>query len=234
MTTSEPALKGYEEKTQPYYENSRLELLQFVPPGIRSVLDVGCGTGRFGEALQKDKQCEVWGVEPDPRAAQYAVDRLHRVTVELFTPELNLPLAFFDLICFNDVLEHMPMPEVALQHARKLLRPGGLILASVPNFRQFNNIWELIVLGNATYRESGIMDKTHLRIFTFKSIRLLFEESGYYVERIDGINSQFTRRLFNVFNFLTFGAVTDMQWLQVVIVARPNVEGVSSGPEVID
>jgi hypothetical protein len=115
----------------------------------------------------------------------------------------------------------MAVPEQALFHARTLLKPGGHILVSVPNFRQFNHLWDLVVHGRASYRKSGIMDKTHLRVFTFNSIVELLDQNKYAVVRIGGINPQFTRRLFWIINALTLGKIADMRWLQIVVLACP-------------
>lgn len=215
-------LPAYAEKGFGYYENERAELLGFVPPGVRRVLDVGCGAGRFAERLRRERGCEVWGIEPDTRIAPLARPRVAHLEVALFTPTLPLPAAHFDLICFNDVLEHMPQPELALQYARSLLAPSGRVLASVPNFRHFNNLWELVVHGRADYRESGVMDKTHLRIFTRHSVQKLFREQGYVIERAAGISPQFTRRLFHLFNCITLGRISDMRWLQIAVVAKSS------------
>lgn len=213
---------AYAAKDLGYFENARSELLPFVPANARRVLDIGCGAGRFGGMLRETRGCEVWGVEPEPRAAALAEAKLTRVLVGLFAPTLPLPEAQFDLVCFNDVLEHMPEPELALSAARRLLAPGGRVLASVPNFRHFNNLWELVVRGHATYRASGVMDKTHLRIFTMHSVRELFESCGYQVERVEGINAQHTWRPFRFFNAVTLGRIRDMRWLQIAVVARAS------------
>lgn len=227
---NKPALQGYDDKTPNYYENERRELLRFVPPAIKTVLDVGCGAGRFGQLLRETYGCHVWGIEPDPLAADKARTRLNRVSEALFTPDLELEPASFDLICFNDVLEHLALPEHALVQARTLLKPGGHILASVPNFRQFNHLWDLVVHGRASYRTSGIMDRTHLRLFTFDSFVELFAQNHYNVVRLGGINPQFTRRLFWIINALTLGKIADMRWLQIVVLACPSPPACSPEP----
>lgn len=210
----------YDSKPSGYFEWNRAELLPFIPAAPRKVLDVGCGTGAFSTLVKQQHNAEVWGVELNPDAAATARERLDKVFQAMFSPELNLPAAYFDVICFNDVLEHMPDPGSALRYARSLLAPDGRVTASLPNFRHFPNIWKLIVHKSARYENEGIMDRTHLRIFTKSSIAALFQEGGLEIERIEGINGHLVTRWFRILNALSLGSISDMRWLQFAVVAR--------------
>jgi 2-polyprenyl-3-methyl-5-hydroxy-6-metoxy-1,4-benzoquinol methylase len=172
---------GYESKPDDYFEHARFDMLPFVPATCKRVLDVGCGKGNFGEALKQSRKVEVWGLEPVASAAAEAATKLDRVIEGTFTPDADLPPASFDAIIFNDVLEHLMEPTEALQFAHKLLTPGGVIIASIPNIRQFQKVWELAVLGEWQYHDRGILDRTHLKLFTRKSIHAMFSESGFEV-----------------------------------------------------
>lgn len=178
---------AYKEKDEAYYAQDRSELLPFFSADAKSVLDVGCSTGRFGGLLKARFGVEVTGVEPHPESAQEAAQRLDTVVNDIFPPESHIFSGKFDVICFNDVLEHMAYPEVALRYAQELLSPQGRIIASIPNIQCYLVVKELIFNGDFRYRSSGILDKTHLRFFTKKSIIRLFEETGFQVEKIEGI-----------------------------------------------
>ncbi|MEO7192515.1 MAG: class I SAM-dependent methyltransferase [Vicinamibacterales bacterium] len=210
----------YESKGLDYFEQSRPEVRKYVPKAARRVLDVGCGAGTFGAAIAREQQAEVWGIEPNERASLRAAGRLYRVLNAPFGAGLGLPAGYFDAICFLDVLEHLPTPTEQLEYAKTLLAPGGRIVASIQNFRYFNNMWELLVRRSARYETQGIMDQTHLRIFTQSSIRLLFEEAGLIVEQLDGINPDRGGRKFALMNVLTLGWIADMRYLQFAVVAR--------------
>ena len=221
---------GYESKPEVYFDQARSEMLAFLPPGCQRVLDVGCGRGSFGALLKKNRAVEVWGIEPVAAAAAAAATKLDRVVEGIFTPETDLSAAHFDAIFFNDVLEHLMNPAEALQVAAKLLKPGGVVIASIPNIRHFQAQWEIVVRGEWRYRDCGIFDRTHLRFFTRKSILALFADSGFAVEKIEGINSFWSDasnprpprwRHFQIINALTFGAIADMKYLQFAVVARP-------------
>lgn len=106
---------------------------ELIPRGSRRrALDVGCGSG----ALMLDLMLAGWsidGVEPDPRAAEVA-RRLTGCTVhqeDLF--QAPLPLACFDLVVLNHVIEHLPDPEMALRRLTELLAPSGRLVLIYPN-----------------------------------------------------------------------------------------------------
>jgi 2-polyprenyl-3-methyl-5-hydroxy-6-metoxy-1,4-benzoquinol methylase len=152
---------GYDTKPADYFQCSRPEMLPFVPGHCRRVLDVGCAEGAFGESLKKSRGIEVWGVEPVKSAAAAAKTKLDRVIEGVFGPETALPEGTFDCILFNDVLEHMLAPEMALRYARDLLAPGGVVVASIPNIRNFPVLWELIVHARLEYRDCGVLGRVH-------------------------------------------------------------------------
>lgn len=165
-------------------------MLRFIPANVTSILDVGCSTGAFGrEVRQRIRSGRLVGVEPNSVAASEALSAFDAVHVGMF-PDVagELGSELFDVIFFNDVLEHMPQPENALKAASKLLAHGGVVVASIPNVRHISVLGPLLLQGDFRYRESGILDQTHLRFFTKKTIRRLFADSGWTVDRLEAIN----------------------------------------------
>ena len=219
--------RDYASKREEYFECPRPEMLEYVPSLSRRVLDVGCGTGSFGASLRKRTGCEVWGVESNAPSIPKAEENLDKVLHGYFGPELDLPSGYFDCVVFNDVLEHMPDPASALALARALLSCGGCVVASIPNVRHFPTVWKLVVGGEWEYKEFGILDKTHLRFFTRLSIRRLFQEAGFTIQRIDGISSFHSLapddsslwRRYYLFSWLPIPGIKDMRYQQFAIVA---------------
>jgi 2-polyprenyl-3-methyl-5-hydroxy-6-metoxy-1,4-benzoquinol methylase len=217
----------YESKVSEYFQEERHEMLKYVPQESRIILDVGCSSGTFGQILKSSRNIEVWGVELDRDSALDASQKLDKVINAAFSPDLNLPPKEFDCIVFNDVLEHLTDPWSALTYSKELLRDGGVIVSSIPNVRYFNNAWEFLVDKNWNYTDWGILDKTHLRFFTQKSILSMFDSLNYDIESIVGINPlnvlhpQHVRK-FGLLNKLLLNNIEDMNYLQFAVVARPK------------
>jgi len=230
MANKPPTELDYASKSWDYFTEPRPEMLGFVPTNCRRLLEVGCGTGTFGASIKKNRQIEVWGVEPFASAAVKAADKLDRVLTGPFDRETDLPGGAFDCIVFNDVLEHMAEPERALRYAKHLLAPGGTVVASIPNVRYFPVLWQLGVRGSWEYGDCGVLDRTHLRFFTKSSILKMFEDEGYGVRSISGIKpyggipnvSRYLWRTFRVANLILRGNLTDLKFLQFAIVAEPG------------
>jgi 2-polyprenyl-3-methyl-5-hydroxy-6-metoxy-1,4-benzoquinol methylase len=230
MSTTGTGPIGYDTKPEYYFEYARAEMLPFVPTDCRRVLDVGCGTGAFGQLLKQTRKIEVWGMEPVQSAATKASARLDRVINGPFNPETELPAGTFDCIVFNDVLEHMIAPDQALRYAKALLSQGGTIVASIPNVRFRKVLWDLVFHGRWEYVEGGVLDKTHLRFFTRSSILKMFQSEGYSLERICGINaygpSSGARKclwfLYQLVNALSLGRFDDLKFVQFAVVAKAS------------
>ncbi|MFC1795952.1 class I SAM-dependent methyltransferase [Pseudomonadota bacterium] len=219
------------QKSSPYYSQSRPEMLKFVPQSVKRILDVGCGSGRFGLAIREEfPDVELYGIEYDAEAAQEAGRIYDRVWPGDVCEILSLPeRADFDLIVFNDILEHIVDPWLCLELTRQLLVPGGQVLASIPNMRFWPILSDLFFQGDWRYRDAGVMDKTHLRFFTRKSIIGLFAQSGYDIVAIDGINKTWKKSVrWMVVNALSLGRFEDCVFPQFAVVATPASNPVES------
>jgi SAM-dependent methyltransferase len=216
-------------KAPEYYGRPRREMVPQVPTEARLILDVGCGAGAFGAGLKQEwsrqhRELEVWGVELDAAAAERAREVLDKVLIgDVADVVKDLPVGHFDAVILNDILEHVVAPEGLLAILRPLLRPGGCVVSSVPNVRHFPNVVNLAVHGRWEYTDEGILDRTHLRFFTRSSMIALFEEAGFAVESMVGINPTGSLK-FKLMNLLTLGRWSDMRYLQFAVRARVRGE----------
>ena len=152
----------------------------------KRVIDFGCATGYFAQFL-KQKGCYVVGVELNPEAAKIAEHHCDQVLVaDLdFTPILEiLRDQKFEVAVFGDVLEHLRDPWRVLEEVRQILQPDGYVVASIPNIAH-GAVRLSLLQGHFEYADLGLLDNTHLRFFTRKTVQELFERAGYTVDIID-------------------------------------------------
>jgi 2-polyprenyl-3-methyl-5-hydroxy-6-metoxy-1,4-benzoquinol methylase/glycosyltransferase involved in cell wall biosynthesis len=160
-------------------------ILARVPDGAE-VLDVGCSTGSFAVALKR-KGCRVTGIEINPRAAEVAQSRCDAVHVGDVASVLAsgvLPEGAFDVVVAADVLEHLVDPWSVVRALRRLVRPGGVMLASLPNVTHASVVLELC-RGRFPTGPEGLLDDTHLRFFGEASAVALFTQTGYAAAVVD-------------------------------------------------
>lgn len=176
------------EKFKPSYIGPRNDILKLIPCGIGRVLDVGCNIGTLGESIKRRNGAEVVGIELDEEVAKIAKLKLDKVIIgDIEEIELKnyYPFKYFDCIVFADVLEHLKDPWKVLNKLTKFLSEDGIVIASIPNIRHWDTIFNLVFKGYWPYRERGIHDKTHLRFFTLKNIRELFRSSNLEIIRLE-------------------------------------------------
>ena len=154
------------------------------------VLDVGCHTGILAEALKQQNNAKVVGIDTDAAALAIARTRMKDallINIEESGWETVLVTQGwknFDTILFGDVLEHTREPEAILRAAKKLLKPGGRIVVSIPNIANLR-VRIGLLFGRFAYADSGILDRTHLRFFTLSSGREMIERCGYRITETD-------------------------------------------------
>ena len=104
-------------------------------------------------------------------------------------------MEYFDVIVCNDVLEHLENPFEVLKHLKHNLSEDGILISSIPNIRYFKVLKKVLFNRDWDYEEHGVMDFTHLRFFTQKSIRKMYENLGYKILKHEGINKSKSLRL---------------------------------------
>jgi len=152
----------------------------------KRVLDLGCADGSFAMHLTQ-RQCDVVGIDVSPVAVEAARAYCTRAIVADLdgTPLSTLvePASFDAIVCAN-VLEHLRYPTRLLEEARAALRPGGFLIASIPNVAH-GAVRLKLLDGSFDYRELGILDDANLRFFTAKTVDELFLCAGYRVESME-------------------------------------------------
>ena len=164
-----------------YHGGCREEIVPLIPASTRRILDVGGGEGGFLNLLKLKLSCETHLSEYSATACEVARSRVDKIW-----PGDFLRTAFdekYDCITLLDVLEHTTWPSHWLKKSAGLLRPGGCIVASIPNVGHWSVLSDLLE-GRWDYAAAGIHCITHLRFFTRRGIEDLMDEAGLAISEI--------------------------------------------------
>lgn len=173
----------YQLKESPDSSHGRLyALLGSRPPS--KILDLGCSAGHLAERLQ-DLGHHVTGV--DRFESPEVTERLGAFVKADLDDGIPAEVGSgFDVVLAADVVEHLREPERLLRDAQDVLRPGGSLVVCVPNVSHWYPRFRTL-LGRFDYDQRGILDKTHLRFFTRRSIRRTLEREGFTVRRVEPV-----------------------------------------------
>jgi SAM-dependent methyltransferase len=181
---------GTHEGGDVYFNHERPELVALIPDGAGAVLDVGCGSGALGAAIRRERPgCAVTGIEwfeDAVRRARSRLDEVWRVDLNAFDTLPARPGAFDAIVC-GDVLEHLLDPERTLGVLRPYLAAGGRLVISIPNVRHWSVVFPLLVHDRWEYTDAGLLDRTHVHLFTITELALMLGRAGYRVDAIDSV-----------------------------------------------
>jgi methionine biosynthesis protein MetW len=159
-------------------------------PKNATVLDIGCATGFMGKYLREQKNCHVFGIEIRPQEREVAKKNLDGVLlVDVESPDFSIQLQKskfppkFDVILATSVIEHLKYPAQFLQTCQKLIKPQGILIVTTPNIAHWSMRLSLLK-GNFTYTEYGILDNTHLHLFTIPTFKKIFQENNYEIKEV--------------------------------------------------
>ncbi|MGH2915580.1 MAG: class I SAM-dependent methyltransferase [Solirubrobacteraceae bacterium] len=163
---------------------SALERIGALVPSKDGILDIGCGSGFVLELARGQGWHGARGVEPSSDAVAKASDSTRPLIVEdimragLFEPES------FDAVALFQVLDHMPDPGAVLEECRRVLRPGGVIMAFNHNVK---------ALSAALLRErSPIVDVEHTYLYSPVTMRRLFSDVGFAVVSVNAVRNTYS------------------------------------------
>lgn len=218
----------YTSKSASYFSTVRMDVISVLPHNPdQKIMEVGaggCDTLLF--IRENGLTAEVMGVElmalPGTNQQHPAIDKLQLIDIE--KENIDAPFNYFDVIICADVLEHLADPWLALEKIVRHLKPGGIVVASIPNIREIKTILQILVRGDFKYDVSGgVLDKTHLRFFCKKNMKQLLAGSNLQAEfckpnyLLRVVKSGRKRRIINL---LTLGLFTDLLTVQYILKAR--------------
>jgi 2-polyprenyl-3-methyl-5-hydroxy-6-metoxy-1,4-benzoquinol methylase len=194
----------------------------------QTVVDIGCGAGYLAPSI-KAKGCRLIGLDLYPPADSSWFDQFIQCDLEGSGRPDRLDPA--DVVLLLDVVEHVKSPEalVAWLHSATASVRHVKVVVSTGNVG-FVVVRLMLLLGQFNYAKRGILDLTHTRLFTFDSLRRVFEESGFAVCAVRGIPAPFpqiiaNRRLANLMvraNELLIRVSASLFAYQILMVLRPT------------
>jgi trans-aconitate methyltransferase len=168
----------------PQHDHHNPDLLALVPEEARRLIEIGCSSGALAREIKRRTPGSHYiGVEIDPGYAALAKRYCDAVMVcDLDQADEGFWQTHADRDCwiFGDTLEHLKDPWAVLRKIRGVLPEGGTLVVCVPNAQHWSMQVRLSV-GDFRYRDSGLMDRTHLRWFTRQTMLESFRETGFEV-----------------------------------------------------
>ena len=214
------------------YESPHTLALKRVKSGAK-VLDVGCASGYMARALA-DKDCEITGIDQFPPSRDSRLKRF--IQADLSARDFPVDAGEFDYVLLLDIIEHLRSPEEFVESLRRSRHQAAntTILVSTGNIA-FIVTRLMLFLGQFHYGKRGILDLTHTRLFTFGTMRALFDQAGYVIEEVRGVPAPFplalgdnrVARLLVAINRLLIRISRSLFSYQIFMVVRPlpSLEG---------
>lgn len=176
-----------------YYEGINNELLSMLPKEAQTVVEIGCAAGLFAAAYRNiNPSVRYLGVEIFEEVAQKAATHLDAIVIgnienaKVFSElEEKLAGSKIDALIFGDVLEHLLNPWEIIAKFKPMMSPNGYCVTCIPNISHWTILAGLLH-GEWNYADSGLLDRTHLRFFTKKTMIELFQNTGWQVEALMG------------------------------------------------
>ena len=206
----------YAEKKAHYFQGIRAEVIALIPATNNRVIELGCGVGlTLLEARKAGKASEIVGIDIMDRLPQHdMLTRYYQGDIDAMP--LDMERESFDVALCADILEHLVDPWSALRKISLLLKPGGTLIVSLPNARNYVLALKLLFCGDFQYQSDGLLDRGHLRFFCKKNMMHLIRQAGFQVVRTD-FQLQKLRKLFYI---LSFGLAEQFLVKQYLISAR--------------
>lgn len=182
---------SYDSKEIKYFAGARCDYVAELPCDANArILEIGCGNGDTGALAISEGKCACYcGVEVYGPAAEIARSKITEVIAgDVENTTLSWPSQSFDALILSEVLEHLVDPWTTLRKLRPLMKPGALVFASSPNISHYSVI-SMLLRGEWHLANNGIMDRSHLRWFTPKVYRAMFESSGYHVTSLRSLSN---------------------------------------------
>ncbi len=175
-------------RVQRFWHDTKLWLVrQYLRPSAGDrVLDVGCGSGVVAAAIARAPVASCLGLDGNPEAIAFARQQFPDANLsfaQTLVDELDLPDGSFDAACCFELIEHIypDQGRALLRSLARLVRPGGRLLVTTPNYR---SAWPVIEWAlDRSGRAPKLADDQHVAFYTHGRLRAAWADSGWVAER---------------------------------------------------
>jgi len=222
------SVNHYAVKGENYFSNIRKDIISLIPNNSdQKILEIGAGAGNTLLYIKENRLAkEVMGIElmeiTNSNQKHPLIDKFQIANIE--QENIQAKEEYFDIIICADVLEHLVDPWAMVDKLSKYLKKEGLLIASIPNIREWKTLGKIIFQGDFSYQlAGGIMDKTHLRFFCKKNIYQLLNTpvlSTFYCKPNFMLKVLPEGRKRRIINLLTFHLFENFLTVQYIFIAR--------------
>ncbi len=203
-------------------EQHRLKFIKSIKSS-GDLLDIGCGYGYFLDACRR-KGYKVQGLDVSRWAAQYAVEKLNLSVTAGKIKNVIFPEKTFDIITMWHSLEHTPDPCTAVQKAKKWLKPDGILVIDVPDYKgtDAQKTWEKWVGWQIPY---------HYWHFTFQSLKKLLEKHNFSIIKKKDYHSEVVKsrlKKIPILNIFARPIAKFYSGTSVAVIAKNSLQGFHS------
>ena len=149
--------------------------------GVKSVLDIGCGNGNFAKQLSA-RGYDVVACDPEDSAIRIAQTEESKVsfhTLGVYDDFAKLDVADFDLVIATEVVEHLFLPRKLIDFSGHFLKPGGLLVISIPYYGSYIKNLICSLLDKWDEQFTVFWDGGHIKFWSLKTLRRLLEDGQF-------------------------------------------------------
>jgi len=159
-----------------YSYSPNLPVLNLIPKKAKKLLDIGCGNGGLIDFYTGT----IDGITISESEYEIAKKRLNNVFLHNLEQGLPEKLEKYDVVLASHVLEHIAYPDKLLSDVKKVMNAQSIFIVALPNIMHYKYRFKLF-FGNFKYENTGVMDYTHLRWYTFHSAKKMLKKNGFEI-----------------------------------------------------
>ena len=207
-----------------YHNHIRTDVIAHIPKTGGKLLDLGGGIGATAATIRDMGLVDQAGTADIVENANppFALDYRYQGNLEdpAMVAHILAEQGQFHVILALDVLEHLVDPWAMARQLESCLAPGGILVVSIPNIRNFTALFPLLFRNKFSYQDAGILDRTHLRFFVRETAIDLVAQAGLKIEKV--APSATGARKIALFRKLTLGLFNSFTDRQYIIIGRKN------------